>query len=406
MALFSLRHSVKTFSPKCRNANRTAAHGQTAAHLRYITRESAARVVIRQRLEGATDSKQARLSERAAEKRKGRACERFIIALPLEATTEQRVLLAREFAELLTNGQAGYVLAIHDKTGNDRQNPHFHLAAFDLHLSSGGRGRPKSVLGMARKNAVEKRAAQWATLHNRMMHSWGYGPSSELSHLSYAERGIDRVPEIHEGPVARRMHSQEKAHIIKPAWTHIDAGKSRHDANIIIREINLLKKEEQNARAHRLGKGNPEYSTCSQSGRKIFGENCRRSGRGTFPPARTADKKRCSEVRTDSDRHPTRELGDCAAQQRGPTQQPPFATQAKKATTPMAHQRGAGRRGISRVFYELIMLRDTLLARIANRDVRHSSLSNRQLTQVNAHEPLTYEPPGSPRKRSLASQTR
>ena len=132
MALFSFRHSVKTFSEKRTDESRAAKVGQTAAHLRYITRPQAARTVLRQRLKGSTDAATAQEVEEAAQRRKGRACERFIVALPVEATPEQREALVRAFAEKLTGGVAGYIAAIHDKQGNDQSNPHFHLVAFDV----------------------------------------------------------------------------------------------------------------------------------------------------------------------------------------------------------------------------------------------------------------------------------
>lgn len=406
MALFSFRHSVKTFSPKCENTNRLAARGQTAAHLRYITRGTAARVVIRQRLEGSTDAEQAELCETAAEKRKGRACERFIIALPVEASADQRVALAREFAETLTNGHAGYVLAIHDKSGNDRLNPHFHLVAFDRHLSSGGRGRPRSVLGMARKNAVEKRAAQWAALHNRMMLAWGHDASSQISHLSYATRGIDRIPEIHEGPAAKHMHLQGKPHATKSAWKHVDAGGSRRHANIVIREINTLKKEYQNARADRLGEGSSGNAPCRDGGCKIVGEDHWRSGGGPFPPTRAAGNQCSTEGRAGSDRYPPWEHGGRTGQQRARPQQPPFIQQANHIATPVAHHRGAGRRGISRIFHELIMLRDTLRARLATRAGRHRALPDSLFETVRDRGLQNSAPPRHPPPKAPAWRTR
>lgn len=66
MALFSFRHLVKTFSDKRSAASRAAKHGQTAAHLKYVTRPKAARVVIRARLANPTDALIAVAAERTA----------------------------------------------------------------------------------------------------------------------------------------------------------------------------------------------------------------------------------------------------------------------------------------------------------------------------------------------------
>jgi len=215
MALFSFRHSVKTFSDKRSAEAREAKHGQTAAHLKYITRPQAARAIIRERLSHPTDALIAIVAEREAETRKGRVCERFILALPVEATAEQREALVRAFGEALTKGVAGYVAAIHDQRGNDTANPHAHIAAFDVQVKGGGRGRPRSTIGMARKNAVEETAALWADIHNRMMTGWGYGAESMISHLSFAARGIDRLPEIHEG--ANQVNREAVGYILVKA---------------------------------------------------------------------------------------------------------------------------------------------------------------------------------------------
>ena len=244
MALFSFRHSVKTFSERRTDETRAAKLGQTAAHLRYITRPQAARLVVQERLSGGTWSETANLVEEEAQKRKGRVCERLVVALPVEATPEQREALTRAYAEQMSKGVAGYVAAIHDQHGNDTKNPHAHFVFFDVQQKTGGRGRPKSTLGLAQKNAIENAARAWAELHNRMMRSWGFETESEISHLSYADRGIDRVPTIHEGASSRAKSEAKKTS--KEKWKHIDQGHTRAEANVVIREINQLKEEKEN----------------------------------------------------------------------------------------------------------------------------------------------------------------
>ncbi len=124
MALFSFRHSTKTFSPKVEKESRKAILGQTPVHLRYITRAKAARTVLINRLGDGPLQQVALTAEADAQKRKGRVCERFIIALPKEASEQQKEALARAYCELLTKGTAGYVAAIHDQNGNDKKPTH------------------------------------------------------------------------------------------------------------------------------------------------------------------------------------------------------------------------------------------------------------------------------------------
>lgn len=372
MALFSFRHSVKTFSGKRSAESRVAKHGQTAAHLKYITRPQAARIVLRARLMHPADAQVAVAAEREAETRKGRVCERFILALPIEAMPEQREALVRAFGEALTKGVAGYIAAIHDQHGNDTKNPHAHIAAFDVQVKGGGRGRPRSTIGMARKNAVEETAALWADIHNRLMTEWGYGVDSNISHLSFAARGIDRLPEIHEGPSSRLMLSHGEIPTAKPEWYHIDSGHTRAEANVVIREINSLKQEaehDQTEPTHRLG-NHDEDDRSERAGRC---EDDRAGGRGTFgnagpltPPWATVIATRNNGEGSDHDNAGSPPPPFFATDAR-PTQVPPFA----------ADRSIRGWRGIRRLYRELVMLRDTLRSHLLRESEAIGMMSSR-----------------------------
>lgn len=363
MALFSFRHSVRTFSPKRAKNERAAEHGQTLAHLRYITRPSAARVVVRARV--ADDVEVARAAEQAAEKRGGRVAERFILALPVEATAEQRVALAQAFAEELTQGVAGYVLAIHDARGNDARNPHCHLVAFDAFQKTGGRGRPRSVMGMAREGAVERAAALWARFHNERMDAWGYGAASRITNLSLAARGIDRVPTIHEGAAARKMTARGAPMASKDTWKRIDSGHTRAMANRIIREINQLKgRDDDDDRGDGLGGGDDGRAPGRGEGGDAGGTVGGRGGGGASPPEPPFLGPRRRDQGAGADRRPPF-VADRGEQGDAPSPRPAFAVPTP-VPAPLAVPgplRGAGgSRRVRRVFVELMMLRDTLRA--------------------------------------------
>lgn len=372
MALFSFRHSVKTFSEKRTIEGRAAKVGQTAAHLRYITRPKAARKVVRNRLPTPTDTATSQHAEEAAQSRKGRVCERFIIALPVEASGIQREALMRAFAERLTGGVAGYVAAIHDQQGNDRNNPHFHLVAFDAMIKSGGRGRPKSTLGMARKHAVETSAKMWADIHNTLMNEWGFGPDSMISHLSLKDRKIDRIPTIHEGAAARAMAVACKQPERKQKWHAIDEGHSRAEANKIIREINQAK-EQINEREYRLGRPDDEDGAERHRGRIERRESRGWGGQGfgnATPPFPTTERLKKGNGRTGE-----------------PSKRPPFTDHAARRQCPergenqfpLSHlglRRGPDLGyGFRRIFRELILLRDTLRARLLPNEGQNRSRS-------------------------------
>lgn len=350
---------------------RAAQHGQTAAHLRYITRPKAARVVFRERLAHHNDAQVAVAAEREAETRKDRVCERFILALPVEATPEQRESLVRAFGEALTKGTAGYVAAIHDQHGNDIKNPHAHIAAFDVQVKGGGRGRPRSTIGMARKNAVEETAALWAEIHNRMMAAWGFGAESQISHLSYSARGIDRLPQIHEGAASRHMFAQGETPATNADWRHIDGGHTRAEANALIREINALKQEAEHDEtdpSDGLGSGDQGDRGERQHCRDDDGEDSSAlaGGAGSSAPPWAA------VVAAGSDGE-----GSGDEDIRAPAVSPPFlAAPASAAVPPFAadHRRLSAWGRVRRVYRELVMLRDTLRAQLlGEREVQKSA---------------------------------
>mgnify|MGYP000638614489 FL=1 len=367
---------MKTFSEKRTDERRIAKRGQTTAHIRYIARPQAARIVLQARLAGGSATEAAMRAEDDAYKRKGRVCERFVIALPVEATRKQREELTRSFAERFSQGIAGYIAAIHDQKGNDVNNPHAHFVFFDVQQKTGGRGRPKSTLGMARKHAITNTAQSWAELHNYKMRQWGFGANSEISHLSFADRDIDKIPTIHVGAAARAASIKFKQ-LSNPEWAHIDQGHSRSAANEIIRELNELKKEEKNAESVRLGTGNGDHK--AKCGGGITQQ--RKRGRGNDHAFTGDEPPFLHNERADDSRE---QIGRSTSSTDGPVKSGPEPTVGgRSAPHPLYSLRFVGalrrRRSIRRVYRELIFMRDTLRTRLRTLGVQsrpHSDQSD------------------------------
>nr|WP_321981807.1 MobA/MobL family protein [uncultured Cohaesibacter sp.] len=329
----------------------------------------AARIVLRKRLSASSDAAIAEQAEADALKRRGRVCERLIVALPLEASREQREALVEAYGDHLTKGKAAFIVAIHDQHGNDINNPHAHFVLFDAFECSGGRGRPKSVLGFARKNAIENAARDWAEIHNRMMLEWGYGKSSTISHLSYADRGIDKVPTIHEGPSSRSISPEKRQS--KKEWRHVDEGHTRSEANNIIREINNLIERTDNVNKSNNRLGRPDEIDRTRSKRCFQQEReCGGRARLPFEGTRNSQSNSSGEIAGDAG-----ETGGPKCQHGKPDEQsdPKGRSAFGKPNTrnDQGHippfldfiARVFRRRRVRRVFRELIMLRDTLKAR-------------------------------------------
>lgn len=143
----------------------------------------------------------------------------FIIALPVELTTEQNILLMRQFVleQVLARGQvADWVY--HDEKGN----PHIHLMTSLRPLAEAGFG-PKRVAvigatGQALRNKAGKIVYQlwsgekqeflaqrqgWLDLQNR--HLALAGLDIRVDGRSYTERGIDLVATGHIGVAAKAI---------------------------------------------------------------------------------------------------------------------------------------------------------------------------------------------------------
>lgn len=250
MALYSLDHShIAMHKPNIK--------GKAAAHLIYTIHSRTTVAVLEARTGlttyGRPDIREFCASRESKAGKNGRIVEKLIVALPLEATRAQQIALMQALADHITKGEAPYVAALH-AAGRAENNPHAHIDAFDepRPLAPGKTGRPPKVIGLSRRGALEQLRADWSAIHNRMMAKWGYGPDSMIDHRSYIERGIDRLPTIHEGPKARAMAAKG----ISPtsndhtgpggrAWIEIDEGVSRIETNQLIRQLNALCDEQQ-----------------------------------------------------------------------------------------------------------------------------------------------------------------
>ena len=245
MALYSLNHKViSKAAPDWQ--------GKTYARARYVVRPAAARTVVHARtgldaLAPANLRAFCQQREQLAGKN-GRVAECLIVALPIEATPQQRIELVQALAEHVTKGQAPYLAALHDKP-RDAYNPHAHVLLFDetVHGRPRARGRRPKIIGLSRKNALENLRADWSTLHNRMMEDWGYRAASAIDHRSLRTQAIQRIPELHEGATVRAMSRKGKRPTSKSVtdresrsvdWPALDGGNLRPETNVMIRDIN------------------------------------------------------------------------------------------------------------------------------------------------------------------------
>ena len=158
----------------------------------------------------------------------------FDIALQNEFTIEENIAIARQFVmeNLVAKGMI-VDMAVHDPDkGEGIPNPHIHVMCpvrpmredgtwgekqkreylFDadgnLILDEKGKQKFNAVTttDWNRPEVLEQWRKAWADLVNEEFRK--HGIKEQIDHRSYAEQGIDLIPQVHEGPHVRNMEAK------------------------------------------------------------------------------------------------------------------------------------------------------------------------------------------------------
>ena len=177
-----------------------------------------------------------------------RLAREFEVALPLECSKEEWIKIGREYAAYMTEQGMIADWAIHDPVNKDtgiRQNPHIHMMCTTRPIKENGewgekekkgykldkkgqkipvidpetgkqkigaRGRKMwqrekiDATGWDNKSKVLEWRAKWSEVVNKYLE-----PEQKIDHRSYKDQGIDRIPTIHEGFVARKIDKELQA---------------------------------------------------------------------------------------------------------------------------------------------------------------------------------------------------
>ena len=232
MAIYSLNHSSI--------GRTTHAAGTAGAHVGYITRSSACREVLAERMPSAEAGQrggEARTwldAQEAADRKNARVIDKVMLALPCELTAEQQSALVRSFAESVTEGRAPWLAAIHQ---DHPENPHAHLVIRDKDLETG-----KRVVGLSEKGSTDRLREAWESHANLALEM--AGRDERIDRRSLAAQGVDREAQVHVGPNALSIARQGKAILSQVRTTRrgrevrypeIDGGKTRLQYNAEIR---------------------------------------------------------------------------------------------------------------------------------------------------------------------------
>lgn len=238
MAIYSLHHQPIGKSTQAR------AH-TSAAHVRYITRPSAASRIEARRMPDKPGKAAAFMVDgENADRKNARVSDKLMLALPRELDAEQRAQLVRDFAEEATQGRAPWLAAFHDQ-GKDAHNPHAHLIIRDRDPATG-----KRVAGLSEKGSTDRLRALWEGHANRALER--AGRAERIDRRTLEAQGIERPATVHEGPKAQQMdrrgarpESRMRRYRNRPGahlphrdvdYRGIDGGRSRPGYNRLVRQ--------------------------------------------------------------------------------------------------------------------------------------------------------------------------
>lgn len=148
----------------------------------------------------------------ASEQRKDAVPAReLLLALPHELDFAQRRELVRAFAaeQLVAKGMVVDIAMHRPGKEGDQRNFHVHLMVTTRRVGPAGFGS-KDRSWRTPEQVREWRAA-WAKIQNEHLRHHLGPEAPQVSHLSLAERGVDREPTVHLGPAATALERKNVA---------------------------------------------------------------------------------------------------------------------------------------------------------------------------------------------------
>ena len=125
------------------------------------------------------------------------------IALPTELNREEQIKLVTDYAKenYVDRGMVADV-CVHDKGDG---NPHAHIMLTLRDIDRDGFG--KKNRGWNEHSLATEYRKNWAEKVNHELEKRGH--EQRIDHRSYKEQGIEQIPTIHEGAIARKIDSRE-----------------------------------------------------------------------------------------------------------------------------------------------------------------------------------------------------
>ena len=148
--------------------------------------------------------------EKAEKRKDSQVAREIMVALPSELSRDDQIKLGINFIQnaYVSKGMVAD-LAFHDL---DKKNPHLHVMLTTRKIDALGFGlkerdwNPKFKRGQAKGDRLEEERQLWQDYTNRALERAGY--SARVDCRSLADRGLDRVPQIHLGARANNLEKK------------------------------------------------------------------------------------------------------------------------------------------------------------------------------------------------------
>lgn len=136
------------------------------------------------------------------------------LSLPHELNFQQRRALVKEFVqrEFVRRGMVADIAMHQPDRGGDQRNFHVHILLTTRDVGPDGFGK-KNRKWNSREELTAMRAA-WAEIQNAHLRQHLGRDAPQVTHLSYADRGVEKVPTIHLGPIATGMEREGRESVL------------------------------------------------------------------------------------------------------------------------------------------------------------------------------------------------
>jgi hypothetical protein len=151
--------------------------------------------------------------EKAETRINSQVAREVLLSLPSELSHEQRVVLTRDFVQdhFVAKGMVADI-AIHEPPkGGDERNHHAHIMLTTREI--GPEGFTVKNRDWNRRETLQEWREGWAIAQNRHLENVLGKGAPQLTHKSYAEQGLTRLPGRHLGPEATAIERRGGASI-------------------------------------------------------------------------------------------------------------------------------------------------------------------------------------------------